>query len=663
MKRISFILFVLSFSLFSGKINISILRIEPIGLSSSFSRSIDNLLQNEFLKYPALTVVERDRLESVLQEQKIQLTGLTSTVGAVKVGRILNVQKIIMGSISNFGGRFIKYILTIKVVDVETGTIDFAITRELKNKEEIRRAVKEIVKTIVNKLNREVGKVSVVKGNTIYIDIGKNQGVETGELFTCYSVNLIKDNSGRVIMKEEIPVGTIKVVAVDDEGAKCEIVQGRPEAGNLVKPGPATRHEKRKGIISIKSIPENAKAYLDGQYIGKTPLEISMKPGDYILEIRKSGYSSYRGKVRLRSGRKVVVQKELKRVIELEDLFGGGNIPREKTSPSTALKRAFIPGLGEMYNGNFVEGGVVQFNTLLYGALAYLYLSQVSNATDERDKHDPNSTDYWDARDYYEYDRQAKANMLEGIIFAGFGGLQYIYSIIGSYQDASAEFQHLSYFYITFGGAYDNLNVQTAPDRNFSSSFNSVVDDISFQGLTGKFGFGFSGKRTDFLLNILFSDRIVYILLSGDLKFPMGKNASILISSLFSINQSQPSGFDWTVETPSTVPGEKIGIGAGFKYESPRMIVEIKGYPYVVGSGWTFIQSSSNWADKKYISGLKGWEGDLSLTYYTSMRTGFRLNMRYSALSDAYPEMNDAGFSTITSLKELLINTGVVYRF
>jgi len=45
------------------------------------------------------------------------------------------------------------------------------------------------------------------------------------------------------------------------------------------------------------------------------------------------------------------------------------------------------------------------------------------------------------------------------------------------------------------------------------------------------------------------------------------------------------------------------------------------------------------------------------------MRTGFRLNMRYSALSDAYPEMNDAGFSTITSLKELLINTGVVYRF
>ena len=47
-------------------------------------------------------------------------------------------------------------------------------------------------------------------------------------------------------------------------------------------------------FLDIKSTPSDAKVYIDGNYVGNTPIEDRrMDPGFYNIRIEKTGYTSY----------------------------------------------------------------------------------------------------------------------------------------------------------------------------------------------------------------------------------------------------------------------------------------------------------------------------------------------------------------------------------
>jgi hypothetical protein len=67
------------------------------------------------------TVVEKNNMDKVMAEQAFQQTGCTTSDCAVKLGRLLNTRKMVIGEFSLLGGvRF----LTASLVDVETGEIE-----------------------------------------------------------------------------------------------------------------------------------------------------------------------------------------------------------------------------------------------------------------------------------------------------------------------------------------------------------------------------------------------------------------------------------------------------------------------------------------------------------------------------------------------------------
>src|SRR3990167_2858963 len=82
-------------------------------------------------------VVERDKVNKILEEQKLGLTGTIDANTAAQMGKILGLNAIVTGAISNFGVRTTgsDYLVTqskrqeasctvdIRVVDVETGQI------------------------------------------------------------------------------------------------------------------------------------------------------------------------------------------------------------------------------------------------------------------------------------------------------------------------------------------------------------------------------------------------------------------------------------------------------------------------------------------------------------------------------------------------------------
>ena len=87
------------------------------------SKGICDLLINEMADNPAITVVERDQLQSLISEQKLSTDKMTSAETAVKAGKLLGVHHMIYGGFVTDPSNTM--VLTVRSVDVETGKIEY----------------------------------------------------------------------------------------------------------------------------------------------------------------------------------------------------------------------------------------------------------------------------------------------------------------------------------------------------------------------------------------------------------------------------------------------------------------------------------------------------------------------------------------------------------
>jgi len=66
-----------------------------------------------------------------------------------------------------------------------------------------------------------------------------------------------------------------------------------------------------RATLEVRSDPSGAQVYLDGRYLGLTPLVSSVAPGRHQVEVRKEGYEPYKVSVRLNPGERVRVYARL----------------------------------------------------------------------------------------------------------------------------------------------------------------------------------------------------------------------------------------------------------------------------------------------------------------------------------------------------------------
>ena len=99
---------------------VAVIEFEGNGVSDFEVTALTDRFRDELVKLGSETVVERGKMEEVLKEQAFQQTGCTSSECAVEVGKLLSVQKIIVGSISKVGNVFS---VSCRLVSVETGEI------------------------------------------------------------------------------------------------------------------------------------------------------------------------------------------------------------------------------------------------------------------------------------------------------------------------------------------------------------------------------------------------------------------------------------------------------------------------------------------------------------------------------------------------------------
>jgi TolB-like protein len=127
MKKLIFVLmlFVSGMLCAQEMKTVAVLDLLSEGLSSAEARMLTNRLRANLVKLNLFTVVDRENMEEILEEQAFQLTGCTSEACAVEVGQLLGVQNMITGSVGHIGRL---YIIQLNLLNVESGQIERSAT-------------------------------------------------------------------------------------------------------------------------------------------------------------------------------------------------------------------------------------------------------------------------------------------------------------------------------------------------------------------------------------------------------------------------------------------------------------------------------------------------------------------------------------------------------
>jgi curli biogenesis system outer membrane secretion channel CsgG len=247
-----------------GKARIAVLEFGHKALNSQWWGSggaAQDMFITQLVKAGKYTVVDRERLAALMQEKNLSLSGDVSAATAVQAGKLLGVEYMLVGDVTEFGEqenkaqvgwgigldvRKKKFIaaLDVRLISVTTGEILWA---ETGRKEESNakvyvagigggvdddRMFDKVLRPIVEELSGKLlqvslatsasvvgkvkGKIAKIDAGTVYINLGSEQGVAVGDTFGVYKLGeAIKDpDTGEVLGADETKVGTIKVTAV-----------------------------------------------------------------------------------------------------------------------------------------------------------------------------------------------------------------------------------------------------------------------------------------------------------------------------------------------------------------------------------------------------------------------------------------------------------------
>jgi curli biogenesis system outer membrane secretion channel CsgG len=100
---------------------VAVMPISGQGVDSASAQVVSDVLSNELLRTGKVRVMERSQMEKILKEQGFQQSGsCDGSECAVEMGKLLSIDKMVVGSLGKLGG---SYSVSLRAVDVSTGEI------------------------------------------------------------------------------------------------------------------------------------------------------------------------------------------------------------------------------------------------------------------------------------------------------------------------------------------------------------------------------------------------------------------------------------------------------------------------------------------------------------------------------------------------------------
>lgn len=230
-----------------------------------------DMLVTELVKRGNFRVMERERLEAILEEKNLHLSGDIDPKTAVKLGKMIGVEYLIAGAVTElgvadrdvnvpsalFGGRMpsvnvrsqkMDAALDARAFSTSTGEIVWADTASestsdssvyvagagggVEDHRKLDRLLRPVVMRLADSLGRAkistsglggasdasgvAGKIAKSSGGAIYLNVGAEAGIKEGDEFDVFRAGeVIKDpDTGEVLGANDVKVGRIKVTAV-----------------------------------------------------------------------------------------------------------------------------------------------------------------------------------------------------------------------------------------------------------------------------------------------------------------------------------------------------------------------------------------------------------------------------------------------------------------
>jgi len=121
MKRLFLGIILLCTAAHAEKVPLAVYDLEAQGVPGATAAIVTDVVRSELRFCGKYELIEKARMQEVLRLQSFQLTGCTEAECAAKLGKILNVKKMVVGGLGKMGE---SYRLSLRVVDVETAVIE-----------------------------------------------------------------------------------------------------------------------------------------------------------------------------------------------------------------------------------------------------------------------------------------------------------------------------------------------------------------------------------------------------------------------------------------------------------------------------------------------------------------------------------------------------------
>ena len=209
----------------SSRMTLALLPFERKGAPTLAGEGLEDILTNNLVERERFEVVERQRLEEVLQEQKLSQSDLADKDSAVRLGKIVAADGVVMGSVLEKENSLE---ILARVVDPETSLV--MATVDVYGEEPDLEVVQKLCQGLTIKLTDEFplleGLVVKVKGQEIIVDLGKESGAKKGMRLILFKEGepIVHPTTGKVLGADVEELGQARIVAVKSQMSTAEVL-------------------------------------------------------------------------------------------------------------------------------------------------------------------------------------------------------------------------------------------------------------------------------------------------------------------------------------------------------------------------------------------------------------------------------------------------------
>lgn len=279
-------------------ITIGVLDLDPNNVDPGETVAISERLRLYLGEQGVFRVIERQIMSEMMDEVGFQFSGACDTDECVvQVGRILGARKMVAGSVSKVGTI---YSLQIRLVDIETSTIEFQALSDVNGVEEVLMIATRVVAVdLAQKVIAQTGITPLITGNPLVVTSGQ--------------IRIESNPAGAEIFVDGDQVGVSPRTLALEEGTH-ELVLALngylTYTDNLAVIGGESRtitiplNAIPSGTLRITTDPTGVTVLINGEERGVTPAfnTVNLYQGEYTVEFRKEDFEADIRIVRIRGG-------------------------------------------------------------------------------------------------------------------------------------------------------------------------------------------------------------------------------------------------------------------------------------------------------------------------------------------------------------------------